>query len=159
MNLRKLKGLFFDNRGFTIGEMLAVTVIIGIMSAIAIPSYLSMQPAMRLNGAAREVFGKLMWARAQAVEENQSYVVLFPNNHTVTVLKDLDGDEVADAGEPVETYDIQDFYSDCTFTVSGDTTPNFSSRGTATSATTITVSNTVGTRAVSVSVTGNIKIN
>jgi hypothetical protein len=29
-----------------------------------------------------------MWARAQAVEENITYSVTFPNNHTMTIIRD-----------------------------------------------------------------------
>ena len=149
-----------DNRGFSLSEILAVTSIISILTAIAIPSFLTMQPGMRLNGAAREIFGKLMWARAQAVEENTTYSVAFPNNHTLTIINDTNGNGVADVGETTETVDIQTDYTDVTFVVGGsDTTPNFNGRGTTSGQTTITVSNGSGTRIVTVTATGNVKIN
>jgi len=150
-----------DSRGFSLAELITVTSIISIMSAIAIPSFLTVQPGMRLNGAAREVFGKLMWARAQAVEENTTYSVAFPNNHTLTIINDTNGNGVADLGETTETVDIQTDYTDVTFVVGGaDTTPNFNGRGTTNGQTTITVSNGSGsTRIVTVTATGNVKIN
>ena len=149
-----------DNRGFSLSEILAVTSIISILTAIAIPSFLTMQPGMRLNGAAREIFGKLMWARAQAVEENTTYSVAFPNNHTLTIINDTNGNGVADVGETTETVDIQTDYTDVTFVIGGsDTTPNFNGRGTTSGQTTITVSNGSGTRIVTVTATGNVKIN
>ena len=76
--LNRLRRLRVDNRGFSLAEMLVVTAIIGITAAVAMPSFLAMQPGMRLNGASRQVFGKLMWARAQAVEENITYSVIVP---------------------------------------------------------------------------------
>ena len=149
-----------DNRGFSLAEMLAVTGIIGVLTAIAIPSFLSTRPGLRLNGAAREVFGKLMWARAQAVEENTTYSVAFPNDHTLTIINDTNGNGVADLGETTEAVDIQTDYTDVTFVVGGsDATPNFNGRGTTSGETTITVSNSSGTRIVTVTPTGNVKIN
>jgi len=156
----RLKRLCIDIRGFSLGEMLVVTAIIGIVAAVAMPSFIAMRPAMRLNGASREVFGKLMWARAQAVEENITYSVTFPTNHTMTTIRDANANGAADVGETTESVDIQTDYPDCTFSVtSGDTTPNFLGRGTTNGDTVITISNTAGTRVVTVTVTGNIKIN
>jgi len=160
MELDRLKRLCIDNRGFSLGEMLVVTAIIGIVSAIAMPSFLALQPSMRLNGAGREVFGKFRWARAQAVEENITYSVTFPNNHTMTIIRDANANGAADVGETTESIDIQTDYPDCTLSVtSGDTTPNFLGRGTTNGDTVITISNTSGTRVVTVTLTGNIKIN
>jgi type IV fimbrial biogenesis protein FimT len=149
-----------DNYGFTVSEILVVTTIFGILTAIALPSFLSAQPGLRLNGASREVFGKLMWSRAQAVEENITYSVTFPTNHTMQIIRDANANGAADAGESTETVDIQVNYPDCTFAVtSGDSTPNFNGRGTTAGQTAITVSNSAGSRVVTVTATGNIKIN
>lgn len=156
----RLKKLCFDDRGFSLAELLTVTSIIGIVAAVAMPSFLAMQPSMRLKGASRQVFGKLMWARAQAVEENITYSVTFPNNHAMTIIRDANANGAADGGETTESVDIQTDYPDCVLSVtSGDTTPNFLGRGTTNGDTVITISNTAGNRVVTVTLTGNIKIN
>ena len=101
-----------------------------------------------------------MWARAQAVEENITYSVTFPNNHAMTIIRDANANGAADVGETTESVDIQTDYPDCVLSVtSGDTTPNFLGRGTTNGDTVITISNTAGNRVVTVTLTGNIKIN
>ena len=74
MVLRKFRRVVLDVKGFTIAEMMAAVGVIAIVMAVAVPSYQAIQPGMRLNGAAREVLGKLMWARAKAVEQNSGGV-------------------------------------------------------------------------------------
>lgn len=157
---KKDKSIFRDNRAFSLAEVLVATAIMSIMTAIAVPTFVSMQPGLRLNGASREVFGKLMWARAQAVEENITYSVVFPNNHTIQIIRDANANGSADTGESTETINIQGDYPDCTVAVtSGDSTPNFHGRGTTDGQTVITVSNSAGTRVVTILATGSVKIN
>ena len=158
MDKRKLARLLIDFRGFTLGEVLAVVSIITIVTAIGVPTFLAFQPGFRLNGGTREILGKLMWARAQAVEENSTYVVIFPNNHSMQILKDNNLNGSWDTGEWTQTIDIQSEYSDVTFAVSGSN-PMFNGRGTTNGSTTITVTNSSGFKTVTVSPTGNVKIN
>ena len=160
MTRNGLKGVYDNDRGFSLGEILVVTSIFGILTAIAVPNFISIQPSLKLNGATRQIFGKLMWARAQAVEENITYSVAFTSNHTMQIIRDANSNGSADTGESTESVDIHIDYPDCTFSVtSGDTTPNFHGRGTTDGQTVITISNSAGTRLVTVTATGNVKIN
>jgi len=158
MNIREAKCMLRDIRGFSIGELMTVVSVVGILSAVGVPSFLSFQPGMRLNGAAREVLGKLMWARAQAVQNNNTSVVTFPTDHTFQIFNDANGNGSVDANETT-TIDLQTDYSDVVFTVSGSSsTPTFNGRGTANSDTTVTITNPSGSKTVTVSPTGNVKI-
>jgi type IV fimbrial biogenesis protein FimT len=154
-----VKSILGNEKGFTLGELLTVAGVMSIMMAIAVPNYVALKPGMRLNGAAREILGKLMWARAKAVEQNNQWVVTFPTNHTVTLLDDKNKNGTADAGEAIQTFDIQTDYSGVTFTKSGND-PIFTSRGTTTSgSTTLTITNSSGSKTVTVTASGNVKIN
>jgi hypothetical protein len=85
-------------------------------------------------------------------------VVTFPSTHTLQIFNDSNLNGSYDAGEWTQTVDIQSDYSDVSFTLSGPD-PIFNGRGTANSATsTITVNNGSGSRTVTISPTGNVKI-
>lgn len=136
-------------------EMMATLALFAIVAAIAVPSYLSAQPGLRLNGGAREVLGKLMWARSKAVQLNTTYAVTFPTDHSLQIT----------AGAWNQTIDLQTDYPGITLSKSGST-PEFNSRGTCVDAsdhttpctTTITITNGSSSKTVTVNATGNVKI-
>jgi type IV fimbrial biogenesis protein FimT len=157
MEVRKLKRVLIENSGFTVIQLLGALALMAVMIAIGVPQYVALRPGMQLNGAAREVLGKLMWARSKAVEENNQWVVTFPTNHTVQLLDDTNNNGVADPGESTTTVDISTDYSGVTLSKSGSD-PTFSTRGTAGGSTTITITNTSGSRTVTVNAAGNVKV-
>jgi prepilin-type N-terminal cleavage/methylation domain-containing protein len=130
------------SRGFTLAEILVVTAIFGILAAIAVPQFSAVQPSFRLNGAARQVFSEIMSARMKAINENTTYTVTFPDDHTIQIV-----------GSATRTVDLQTLYSGVTLSSSAATI-NLSSRGTADVSSTITVTNPSGSKAVSVKITG-----
>jgi type IV fimbrial biogenesis protein FimT len=159
MNYKELRRIMGNSGGFSIAELMTVVSVIGILTAIGIPSFLSFQPSMRLNGAAREVLGQLMLARASAVQNNNTSVVTFLTDHSFQIFNDSNGNGSADGGETI-TVDLQTDYSDVTFTISGSSsTPVFNGRGTASTDTTVTMSNSSGSKTVEVRPTGHVKIN
>ena len=159
MTFKVIKRIPGDIRGTSVAELMTVVSVIGILTAVGIPSFLSFQPSMRLNGAARELLGKLMWARASAVQNNNTSVVTFLTDHSFQIFNDSNGNGAADAGETM-TVDLQTDYADVTFTLSGSSSsPVFNGRGTATTDTTVTVSNSSGSKTVEVRPTGSVKIN
>jgi type IV fimbrial biogenesis protein FimT len=144
------------NEGFTTIELLLVVGLMAILMSIAALSYLSMRPAMRLNGASRQMMGDLMMARMKAVNENNDFKVIFIDSQQYQILDDDDGDGTIDAGEWSTTKDIQDNYPGVTLSASTD--PTFFPRGSANNAT-ITLSNMTGSKTVSIGNTGSVKIN
>ena len=131
-----------DRRGFSLMEVLAAIAIFGLLTVIAVPQFNAFRPMNRLNGAARQVYSELMWARSKAVNDNSAYVVTFPTNQTMQI-----------AGSTTKTINIQTEYSDVTLTSSASTI-TFSSRGTTDVSPTITLTNPGGTKTVTVRITG-----
>ena len=143
--------------GFTTMELLIVVGIMGIVTAIGAISYLTMRPTLRLSGSAQQILGDLMTARMKAVNENNNYKVFFIDSQQYKILDDDDGNGSQDAGEWSETKDIQDNYPG--ITISATAEPSFSARGTSSTLATITVSNTSGSKDITVRSTGQVKIN
>jgi len=135
-----------DRRGFTLIELLVAIGIFGLLLAIAVPQFNAFRPLSRLNGATRQIYSELMWARSKAINENSAYVVTFPTTQTMQI-----------TGLTSKTINIQTAYSDVTLASSASTI-TFSSRGTADVGPTITLTNPGGARTVTVRVTGEARI-
>ena len=82
-----------DKSGFSLFELIVTLSIFGVMMAIAIPSFLSYRPLMRVNSAARELSSNMQWARMKAVSENNNFVIQFDSdNNSFSIYDDDDSD-------------------------------------------------------------------
>ena len=64
-------------KGFTLIELLMVIVIIGLISAVSVPTFRGYMQIQKLNTAARDIVTNLRFARLKAVSEKNQWVVLF----------------------------------------------------------------------------------
>ncbi|MBM2833790.1 MAG: hypothetical protein HW406_951 [Candidatus Brocadiaceae bacterium] len=143
-------------KGFSLIEMIVVVAIIGILTGIAIPVYIGMKPSIRLSGATRQIMGDLMWARMQAISQNNEFKIFFLDNHRYTILDDDNNDGNIDGSELTVTKDIHDEYYDVTLTSTAN--PIFHPRGNASPTATVTLTNSSGTKTVAIAMTGRVKI-
>lgn len=69
---------FYDsNRGFTLLELLATIMIVGILSAIAVPSWFSFIQVRRLNTAQDQVYRSIREAQSQAKKDKLPWQASF----------------------------------------------------------------------------------
>ena len=136
-----------------------VVAIIAVVAGIIIPVYFSMKPTIRLNGAARQMQGDIMWARMQAISQNNNFRIIFSNDYQYQILDDDDYSGDANGNESIVTKDIQTSYYDVVFDSVPSQDPIFYPRGTLWPlGFTITLKNSSGTKDVIVSSAGRIRI-
>lgn len=74
-----------NSQGFTMIEIIIILMIIGILSAIAVPSFLAMYNKGKLNNALTQVQGALQEGQREAIRKSQSCTVtLDTTNNKVT---------------------------------------------------------------------------
>lgn len=72
--------------GFTMIEMMIIIVIIGIMAAIAVPSFFSAIPRLKARTEARNILNFMRLARSKAVSDGAQYGVYVDTNNMQYIL-------------------------------------------------------------------------
>jgi len=136
-----------NDGGFTLIELLAAIGVASILMAIAIPSFLSTLPGLRLTDAARQVATDLQQVRMRAIARNIPYQISFST--TSYVMQRCNGACINDGGNIALPDGI---------TVTASTVPQFQPRGTAAADATITLTNGSSTTRVCVKTVGRVNI-
>ena len=139
-----------SERGFTVMELMVVVGLMAIISAIAMPSFISWLPSYRLSAGARQVAGDLQLARMKAISQNTTYRLNFISGTQYRLEKD--------AGFTLES---GPFTLPVGITASPTgATSEFQSRGTASATDDITLTNDGGTtvRHVCIKTVGRVHI-
>ena len=86
-------------KGVTMMELMIVAVIVGVMSALAVPSFLNYTTKLEAKSTARDIVSTLRAARSKAISERVKYGVFFDaGNKRYTFFKEKTGNEQYDAG-------------------------------------------------------------
>jgi len=130
-------------KGFTLIELMVVIIIIGIVSAFAVPTLLRSLPTNRLRGSADGLRSNLMVARVRAISEGVSYIALFTANaDSFSVIKDLNSNNTIDSGEPIVTYKYETGVTNDVIPATNPSIVVFSPRGDASTTGSIRLTNT-----------------
>lgn len=105
-SVRKPQKLFIysttkSNAGFTLIEVMVVTLMIGILSAIVAPSWLGFVNRQRINTANEAVFRALQEARQEARKQKISYRVSFRNEGEIPQIAVHSANDTATVWKPL----------------------------------------------------------
>ncbi len=101
---KSLRHLLKPQKGFTLIETIMVLAVLGIIMAIATPSFSKWKEKHQINGQAQKVYFDLMLARTSAVKNNNIVRVTFnTTSHTYTIHDDTNDDGIQDSGETVKS--------------------------------------------------------
>jgi type IV fimbrial biogenesis protein FimT len=119
-----------NNKGFTLTELTVTLALLGIMSAISIPSYFSWLPRHRLQTSVRHIYDDMNMARSRAVKTNADIGIQFnTSNENYRIFIDTDQDQILDAGETVISTGTLENDVDITGSTFTNNTYGFNSRG------------------------------
>ena len=91
--------IFRNRKGFTMTEVVVVLSVLGIMTAISVPSYISWLPRHKLQTSVRQIYDDLNLAKMQAVRRNTDLCITFNTAaETYTVFLDLNSNAIQDDG-------------------------------------------------------------
>jgi Tfp pilus assembly protein FimT len=143
--------------GLTLLELIMAISIASILTTLAIPNVLSEISKYRLNGAAQQVFMDLMSARMKAVSHNRKVKIFFTGDHQYKICQDTNNDGAVDDCEGnSRIINIQDNYKG--ITINSNNNPIFHPRGNASNLATINLTNSSGTKNITIAITGRIQI-
>lgn len=95
-------------KGVTMIEMVVVAVVIGLMAALAVPSFYNYSSKLEAKNTARNIVSTLRMARSKAISERVQYGVFFDATHRRYIyFKDLvnPGSFLFEAGDSVVSDD------------------------------------------------------
>ncbi len=145
-----------DDKGFTLAELIIVSLIIGVITILSAPFLTNLRPHLQLRSAAHRLAWELMAARVQAISKAQDVMVNFHGAQQYEIGPDLNENGVLDDNEK-QVIDIKGSASSVTIFASNNLT--FSPSGLSNNAVSISLSNASQTRSISVAFTGIVRLN
>lgn len=149
--------LYHRKSGFTLLELVVSIAILSILAGIAVPNYISYLPKARLKGAANTVLVDLMAARMKAIKLKSLTKMFFLDDHQYKICAVADSSATVD--DCVGEVFLRDIAAEFTgVTLSANFVPLFNPRGTASNLGKVTVTNPSGTKYLTVSITGIVRL-
>lgn len=120
------------SKGFTMIELLVAVVVFGILTAMAVPNFLSWISKYNLKAAADELYSNMQFARLSAVKQNKEWALVFDTTNGIYYVCSDDGDgdwTTLDVNQDIErTVVLSDHAQDIAFGM-GNATKNVTLTG------------------------------
>lgn len=147
--------------GFTLVELLIVTVVVGLLAQGMTTIRMSILPRMRVRQASRQLGWDLLKARMQAVKQNQPIAVRFMDDTTYTIWADSNANGMTDLGEDVTK--VVNLGDDAPgVTMAADTpfpfTVTYNTRGRPNTPITLNIANDSGTKTITLGLAGHVEL-
>ena len=142
--------------GYSLIELITALGVLAIVFLFSQNWLISQLPKWRLNGAVRQVVSDLMAAKTHAVTQGNKHRVTFLDAYRYSILDDDNNNGRHDPNEDVAIRDIRIDYTDVMLTSTNN--PIFHPRGTASGLATVTLTNTAGSKVITVGITGRVTI-
>lgn len=148
------------NRGFSLFEIIMVTVIIAAIAQLVGVNLIKQFPKNRLNRATRQLSWDLMSIRSQAIMQNKNAHITLSGTSAYTLWLDDNGNDLFDPGEEEVVQDIHDDYQDVSINTSEVSfeNPLFNSRGFASNVANIPLDNSSGSKTINIDLSGLVSI-
>ena len=156
------RSIVVSSRGFSLIELVVVIALIGAIAAFAWARLGTLFPIYQLEGAARALALELAKTRARAIAENRCFQVVFDTSAKTFQKQSKTG--TASCGTTGFIADSKDgaarkIDSSGTLTVAATANPVFETRGSVSTTSAVTLTNTAGaSRTVNVTSTGRVYV-
>jgi prepilin-type N-terminal cleavage/methylation domain-containing protein len=138
-----------NQRGFTVIELFLAIMIMGILTAAAVPQFNRLLQTYRLKGATNVIWGDLHKARITAIKENRAIQVNFMTTTSYNIVR-------VGTGQVIYTRNLLTDYPGITVNINNNPM-TFGSTGTAGfGGATVQVQNPAGTKNFTILTTGRI---
>jgi len=145
--------------GFTVLELIVAIGIAMVVMGIAVPSFMTWLPTLRLSSGARQVATDLQVARMKAISQNVKFRITFGTLPSTSYQLERDTNSNGTYELPGELESGPFSLPEGITVTTVSATPEFQPRGTATAASTITVQNAnCETKNVQVAVVGRVMV-
>ncbi len=123
-----LSNLDRKNRGFTLLEMMVVVLILGVLAALAVPSFISMNKRAKLNSGLTDLSTLLQEVQRTAIRKGNACTITLPASGTTN--PNINSPCLLAGNLKLDAFKIRNNLTSINFNYRGDTSTSTANKGT-----------------------------